>query len=92
MMMIFSSLAWNNIGYINWEPWLPQVREDLPLLLAHLCLLDLHTITSWIFSSDRKDAGILSGLFVFLYHFIEMDYFDDWQWKFIVGLSPRFAI
>ncbi|CAF1048161.1 unnamed protein product [Adineta steineri] len=22
---IFSSLAWNNIGYINWENWLPQI-------------------------------------------------------------------
>lgn len=39
MMMIFSSLAWNNIGHINWEPWLPQVSECLSPIMRNLLLL-----------------------------------------------------
>ena len=80
MMMIFSSLAWNNIGHINWEPWLPQVREEIfhpsPLNLS----LDLHTVTSRVFTSNWEDASLFSGLFVFLHNVIEMDYFDDGKW------------
>jgi len=25
MINIFSFVAWCNIGYVNWEPWLPKV-------------------------------------------------------------------
>ena len=40
MMMLFLSLAWNNIGHVDWEPWFAQVSGYLSqqfeiLLVVH---------------------------------------------------------
>jgi hypothetical protein len=48
MVSLFSRLAWYNIGYIEWQPWLPQVSEIFYMFIftENSYLIDLYTNTA----------------------------------------------
>ncbi|CAF5181969.1 unnamed protein product, partial [Rotaria magnacalcarata] len=72
MVNLFSLLAWCNIGYIDWEPWLPRIFTrilksfSLPVGKLQVSLQQYHysmsSVTTWIVAMLGNGSSCLQHL------------------------------
>ncbi|CAF3512541.1 unnamed protein product, partial [Rotaria sordida] len=72
MVNLFSLLAWCNIGYIDWEPWLPRIFTrilksfSLPVGKIQVALQQYHysmsSVTTWIVAMLGNGSSCLQHL------------------------------
>ncbi|CAF4391229.1 unnamed protein product, partial [Adineta steineri] len=104
---LFSSVAWNNIGYIDWEPWLPKIftrilrgfsvpigKMQMPSLQDNYSVPDL---TKWIVSMMGNGSSCLQylqDLFITIksfYHPSNTGGFQQDLVKFVSKLAEYFV-
>lgn len=78
MVHTFTFVSWYNIGYIDWEPWLPKVNFFLILLIyKEFYLLDIHTYTQKLFTSSCKCTSNNTSPKLFYIEYCDMDCCHD---------------
>ncbi|CAF0768198.1 unnamed protein product [Adineta steineri] len=107
LVSLFSSVAWNNIGYIDWEPWLPKIftrilrgfsvpigKMQMPSLQDNYSVSDL---TKWIVSMMGNGSSCLQylqDLFITIksfYHPSNTGGFQQDLVKFVSKLAEYFV-
>ncbi|CAF4762748.1 unnamed protein product [Rotaria sp. Silwood1] len=107
LCLIFSSLAWNNIGHIHWEPWIPQIFThilrsfSLPIGKMQMSLEEYNPIvstsTKWIIAMIGNGSSCLQYLRDLLiamksfYHPSNTGAFQKDLVEFILGLAQNFV-
>ncbi|CAF3616295.1 unnamed protein product [Rotaria sordida] len=107
LCVLFSSVAWNNIGHIHWEPWMPQIFThilrsfSLPIGKIQISLEEYNPIvstsTKWIIAMIGNGGSCLQYLRDLLmamksfYHPSNTGAFQKDLVEFILGLAQNFV-
>ncbi|CAF4252294.1 unnamed protein product [Rotaria sp. Silwood2] len=105
--VLFSSVAWHNIGHIHWEPWIPQIFThilrsfSLPIGKMQMSLEEYNPIvstsTKWIIAMIGHGSSCLQYLRDLLiavknfYHPSNTGAFQKDLVEFILGLAQNFV-
>ncbi|CAF5108102.1 unnamed protein product, partial [Rotaria sp. Silwood1] len=89
MICIFSSVAWNNIGYIDWEPWLSKIfTRTLHGFSLPISKIKTSSITSgYIISYIAKWIIAIKNF----YHPSDTEDFQEKLVEFLVKLAEYFV-
>lgn len=89
MTNLFSHLAWYNIGYIDWEPWLPEVLVSVDHFhcLEFSPRSDLHTCLGQFLVAHREPSRSFARLNTRNIEFCHVDRRNDRQRQFRSTIS-----
>jgi len=107
MLILFSSLSWNNIGYINWEKWFDQIFTrllrgfNLPIGKMKMSSQEysyfVDTTSKWVVAMIENGNSCLKYLEELLfsiktfYHPSNTDILQENLVDFLVSLSKHFV-